>query len=238
MSCQDNVSRRTRGPQYGRFRRVPSFLPCCHTCRQRNTQVSRLNEFQPLRRSPHAGALRSGASVSGGCPCWEPGSLLGGLHLASRCLLCPLPSLPRPLHPASAPIRSSPRGVAPAIGTCPRRPRPSVPSHRSPRPTCSPSPSHLRPTTYLVPPRRVSETERRPCPPAAAHPSSQITSPVPLPTLPRPLRAFLLRRHARRVLRQVRTIEATDLPDELKRAAVRRLERTLEERLDRFTKSS
>ncbi len=62
-----------------------------------------------------------------------------------------------------------------------------------------------------------------------------------LPTvigLLRYLRESVLRRRHLAALRKIRVIEAMDLPEDLKRAAVNRVLRRFEERLDRFTRGT
>jgi hypothetical protein len=54
--------------------------------------------------------------------------------------------------------------------------------------------------------------------------------------LRRRLYEFALRCSHRSARRKVRVIESMDLPEELKQAAIRRVLRRFEERLDRFTR--
>ena len=55
--------------------------------------------------------------------------------------------------------------------------------------------------------------------------------------LPTPLRAFLLRCRLRAAQRKIDVIESLGLPEDLKLAAIRKVERQFEERLDRFTRA-
>lgn len=57
---------------------------------------------------------------------------------------------------------------------------------------------------------------------------------MPLP-LPHRLREVALRRHHRLARRRIQVIESLDLPEDLKLAAVRRVQRRLEESLSRYT---
>jgi hypothetical protein len=52
------------------------------------------------------------------------------------------------------------------------------------------------------------------------------------------LREISLRARHRRALRKIQVIEAMDLPEDLKRAAVARVMRNLEVALDRYTRES
>jgi hypothetical protein len=55
--------------------------------------------------------------------------------------------------------------------------------------------------------------------------------------LPHRLREVVLKLRHRAALRKIRVIEAMDLPEDLRLAAVARVRRKLEEALDRYTSS-
>lgn len=59
-----------------------------------------------------------------------------------------------------------------------------------------------------------------------------------IPLLIRRLRELALRRRHREALRMIRVIEGLGLPEDLERAAVRRVCRRLEEALDRYTRDA
>lgn len=55
-----------------------------------------------------------------------------------------------------------------------------------------------------------------------------------LPCLPRRHRELALRWHHRQAVRKIRIIESLDLPEDLRLAAIRRVQRRLEEELSRY----